>query len=122
MERRSGKMDLRERLKRKGREDPYPKGALFYNSVAFEDGDELYFGDLDEQRLSDIRNVSKDLQLGKCIIIINEHDMADKKPFLLACGGKLFTVDGKEYQLPYERALKERLQEEEAAGLGRLFG
>ena len=122
MKRMSGKMDLRERLKRKGRVDPYPIGALFYNSVAFEGGNELYSGDLDEQRLSDIRNVSKELQLGKCIIIINEHDMADKKPFLLACGGKLFTVGGEEYELPYERALKRLRQEEEVAGLGRLFG
>ena len=117
--------EIRERLKRRSRNDPYPKGALYYNSVAYDErGEEIYSGDMDEQVLADIRNVSKSMGHGKCITIIREHDMSDGKPFLVACAGRLYKVEDSVYKLPYEkqREVEMRDEEFEARFLGNLFG
>ena len=131
MDKKQMKMDMKqmklERLKKQSRSNPYPKGAMFYNSVAYIDGEEIYGGDITEQILEDIRFISETLPHGRCITIINEHDMKDSKPFIISCRGKLYKVGEGEFKLPYmlEKEKQEQKQWEKQGGKGglaKLFG
>jgi len=107
-----------ERDDSKGRTDP-KKRAIIFNAGVYEveTREYMFAGDLDEYRLSRIRDdTAKTGRSLGCTLIMSERD----QPLFVVCNGKIHEVEHDEWKLPSDVIESDEIRGE--MGLSSLFG